>query len=393
MKILVLLAIFSLSLFSKLHAAQLSPEARISLLTCAPGDEIYSYFGHSAIRINDPKSGIDYVFNYGVFSFDSPNFIWRFIRGETDYMLAGQRMPSFIDSYIEEHRSVYEQILNIAEPEKQLLFEALLENAKAENRVYRYRHFSDNCSTRVRDQFEKCVNHQLQYDMSGDKKLSYRQLIDQCVPVNSWNGFGIKIALGIPCDHITTFSEKMFLPDYLMRSMAGARVVKNGTGSPFVLPATTLYDAKPVSQGFDPTSPPIVVNLFFIIVLGLTLIEYRRKRRMIWLDFVLFLSLGLSGLLLSFLCFFSVLEATGWNLNLIWAHPFHLLFAGLWLFPSLRPKLDWYLKFTAGTVILFLVSMPFLPQTFHWLIIPICLVILLRSADKRIIPILKKQLL
>ena len=308
-------------------------------------------------------------------------------------MLAGQRMPSFIDSYIEEHRSVYEQILNIAEPEKQLLFEALLENAKAENRVYRYRHFSDNCSTRVRDQFEKCVNHQLQYDMSGDKKLSYRQLIDQCVPVNSWNGFGIKIALGIPCDHITTFSEKMFLPDYLMRSMAGARVVKNGTGSPFVLPATTLYDAKPVSQGFDPTSPPIVVNLFFIIVLGLTLIEYRRKRRMIWLDFVLFLSLGLSGLLLSFLCFFSVLEATGWNLNLIWAHPFHLLFAGLWLFPSLRPKLDWYLKFTAGTVILFLVSMPFLPQTFHWLIIPICLVILLRSADKRIIPILKKQLL
>ena len=149
-----LLAILILLLFQNTKALELSPEGKISLLTCAPGDEIYSYFGHSAIRINDPKGGIDYVFNYGVFSFDSPNFIWRFIRGETDYMLQGQRMPSFIDSYIEERRSVYEQVLILTQTEKQLLFDALIENAKKENRVYRYRHFSDNCSTRVRDQFE-----------------------------------------------------------------------------------------------------------------------------------------------------------------------------------------------------------------------------------------------
>ena len=379
MRILILLAIFSLLLYSRTKAAELSNGARISLLTCAPGDEIYSYFGHSAIRVNDPKSGIDYVFNYGIFSFDSPNFIWRFILGETDYMLAGQRMPSFIDSYVEEHRSVYEQVLKISPAEQQSLFDALMENAKKENRVYRYRHFSDNCSTRVRDQFEKCVNHHLQYDTLKDKKLTYRQLIDQCVPVNSWNGFGIKIALGIPCDHITTFSEKMFLPDYLMKSMAGAIVVKDGMKEPFVMPATTLYDSGPVKTGFDPTSPVIVVNLFFLIILGLTLIEFIRGRRLIWLDVVIFFSLGIAGLILSFLCFFSVLEATGWNLNLIWALPTHLIFAVLWLIPSLRSKLESYLKFTFGVVVLFLLSMPFLPQTFHWLIIPLCLVILMRS--------------
>ena len=381
MKILVFLAIFSLTLFVKVFAAELSPYAKISLLTCAPGDEIYSYFGHSAVRINDPKSGIDYVFNYGIFSFDSPNFTWRFMKGETDYMLGGQRMPSFIDSYIEEQRSVYEQILNISQSEKQTLFDALVENAKKENRVYRYRHFSDNCSTRVRDQFEKCVNHNLRYDTAQDRKLTYRQLIDQCVPVNSWNGFGIKIALGIPCDHITTFSEKMFLPEYLMKSMAGAKVFKDGAGAPFALPVTTLYAAKPVNPGFDIASPVIVVNLFFIIVAGLTFIEYRRKKRMIWLDFLIFFSLGLAGLLLSFLCFSSLLEATGQNLNLLWALPTHLVFAFLWLFPSLRPKLVWYFKLTAGIIILFLFSMPFLPQTFHWLIIPLCLVILLRSGS------------
>lgn len=290
-------------------------------------------------------------------------------------------MPSFLNSYVEEQRSVYEQVLNISQSEKQTLFDALVENAKKENRVYRYRHFSDNCSTRVRDQFEKCVNHHLQYDTTHDKKLTYRQLIDQCVPVNSWNGFGIKIALGIPCDHLTTFSEKMFLPDYLMRSMAGAKVVRDGTSFPFVSPVTTLYEAKPINQGFDFTSPVIVVNLFFLIVAGLTAIEYRRKRRMILLDVVIFLSLGLAGLLLTFLCFFSVLEATGWNLNLIWAFPAHLIFAILYLFPSLRPALVWYFKLTAGTVVLFLISIPFLPQTFHWLIIPLCMVILLRCAS------------
>ena len=288
-------------------------------------------------------------------------------------------MPSFINSYIEEQRSVYEQVLNISPTEKQTLFDALVENAKKENRVYRYRHFSDNCSTRVRDQLEKCVNHQLQYDISQDKKLTYRQLIDQCVPVNSWNGFGIKIALGIPCDHITTFSGKMFLPGYLMRSMAGATVIRDGTSVPFVSAVTTIYQAKQINQGFDFTSPVIVVNLFFLIVSGLTYFEYKRKRRMIWLDFLIFLSLGLAGFLLTFLCFFSLLEATGSNLNLIWAFPTHFIFALLWLIPSLRPGLTWYLKFTACTILLFLVSMPFLPQTFHWLIIPLCLVIFMRS--------------
>ena len=378
MKALVLSAILFLSLFSGTYAIELSPETKISLLTCAPGDEIYSYFGHSAIRINDPKSGIDYVFNYGIFSFDSPNFILRFIKGETDYMLAGQRMPSFIESYVEEHRSVYEQILRISQQEKQTLFDALMENAKKENRVYRYRHFSDNCSTRVRDQFEKCVNHSLRYDTTQDKHLSYRQLIDQCVPVDSWNGFGIKIALGIPCDHITTFSEKMFLPDYLMRSMAGAKVVKETNRLPFAEPAVTIYQAEPVKQGFDLASPPVVINLLFLIVFGLTLVEYKRKRRMIWLDLVVFIAAGIAGLILTYLCFFSVLEATGWNLNLIWALPTHLIFALLLVFPSIRSKILWYFKFTAILLTLFLLSMPFLPQTFHWLIIPLCLIIMLR---------------
>jgi hypothetical protein len=379
MKTLALLAIFLLILFPKAYSTQLSPESRISLLTCAAGDEIYSYFGHSAIRINDPQSGIDYVFNYGVFSFDAPHFAWRFAKGETDYILAGERMVSFMATYRGEQRSVYEQILNISQSEKQSLFDALIENAKKENRVYRYRHFSDNCSTRVRDQLEKCVNHQIQYDISKDKKKSFRDLVDECVPGNSWNGFGIKLALGIPADRITTYSQKMFLPVYLMNSMANAKLMRDRAGVPFALSRTTLFEAKPIQQGFSFTSPVVVVNLFFLVVGVFTFIELRRKKRMFWLDFLVFFSTGFAGILLSFLCFISISEATGWNLNLVWALPTHFIFAFLWLVPALRLKLEWYLKFTAVSVLLFMITMIFLPQTFHWLIVPLCLSILLRS--------------
>jgi len=391
MKTQALLVFFALLLFPKAYSAQLSPDSRISLLTCAAGDEIYSYFGHSAIRINDPSMGIDYVFNYGVFSFDTPNFIWRFTKGETDYLLAGQRMDSFMESYHEERRSVFEQVLNISQEEKQSLFDALVENAKVENRVYRYKHFSDNCSTRVRDQFEKCVNHQLKYDTLQDKKLTYRQLIDQCVPGNSWNGFGIKIALGIPADKVTTYSQKMYLPEYLSVDMANAKVVKDGVGVPFVMPGTTIYDAVPVKSGFDWSSPTVVLNLLLLVVAGFTLIEYRRKKRMIALDFLVFFSFGIAGIALSFLCFVSVLEATGWNLNLIWALPTHLVFAFLWLFPALRSGINWYLKVTAAIVILFLIFIPVLPQTFHWLVVPLCLVLLLRTYSSLKFSFIKKR--
>jgi len=112
---------------------------------------------------------------------------------------------------------------------------------------------------------------------------------------------------------------------------------------------------------------------------------------MIWLDFLVFFSIGFAGILLSFLCFISVTEATEWNLNLVWALPTHFIFAFLWLFPSLRPKLDWYLKYTAGIVLLFLITMIFLPQTFHWLVVPLCLTILLRTFSSLKLSFLTKR--
>lgn len=371
----LLLSLLSIQGFSQ----PLSPSAKVSLLICAPGDEIYSYFGHAAIRVNDPLYGKDIVFNYGMFSFETPHFIWRFAKGETDYQLGVSRMDSFMMEYHEDQRKVIEYELMLTPAEKESLYESLVENYKPENRIYRYSHFEDNCATRIRDQLEKAVGGKIKYDTSGDERLSFRNLIDRYIQDNSWSGLGIKLALGIPTDHLTTFSQKMFLPDYLGNDMAKAMVVRDGISSPLTRPAVVVFEAPGFPHTLSGTSPAVVILFFFSLVLALTLLESRKKRKFVWLDVTLFIAFGIAGMILCFTTFISVMPSTKWNLNLIWAWPTHFLLGILWLFPSLRPKLIWYIQLVSITLFLFLISMFFLPQTFHWLVLPLCLMLLMRT--------------
>jgi hypothetical protein len=380
MRRILLLLLVILSLATRVVSQPLSPSAKISLLICAPGDEIYSYFGHAAIRVNDPVYEKDIVFNYGVFDYMAPHFYWRFAKGETDYQLAAYRMVSFMREYQEDHRKVIEYDLLLTSSEKSALYEALVENNKPENRVYRYSHFEDNCSTRIRDQVEKAVGGKINYDQSGDEKLTFRNLVDRYVQENSWGGLGIKLALGMPTDRITTFSEKMFLPDYLGNDFAKASVVRDGASFPVVSPAKVLFEAPPVIHDFSVTSPAVVVTLFFLLVLGLTLLERKKGKRFIWLDIVVFTAFGTASMILCFTTFISVMPSTKWNLNLVWAFPTHLVLAVLWFFPSLRLKLIWYNKLTSIVLMLFLASMYFLPRSFHWLVVPLCLILLTRTS-------------
>ena len=105
-----------LSFFLLLPSAGQAPansndSIRLSLLTCAPGEEIYSLFGHTAIRYENPSQGIDVVFNYGLFSFNTPNFIFRFSLGETDYQLGVTDYEHFAAEYAFYGRSVWQQTL------------------------------------------------------------------------------------------------------------------------------------------------------------------------------------------------------------------------------------------------------------------------------------------
>lgn len=363
------------------NSQPLGSTAKVSLLICAPGDEIDSFFGHAAIRFNDPLYQRDITFNYGEFDYGAPHFIWRFATGETDYQLGVTRMESFMRQYKVEKRKVIEYELLLTPEEREALFQALVENYKPENRIYRYSHFEDNCSTRLRDQIEKATSKGVKYDTSQDKKMSFRDLLDLYVPDNSWSGLGIKLALGMPTDHISSFSEKMFLPDYLGYDMAKAVVVRNGVASPLTAAPVAVFDAPAVQNNFSLTSPAVILLVFFIIVAVLTIREVRLKKKYFWLDVLIFAAFGIAGMILWFTTFISIMPSTKWNLNLIWAWPTHFIFAILWLFPSLRPKLEWYRKLTAVVLALFLVTMIVLPQAFHWLVIPLCLTLYMRTGS------------
>jgi hypothetical protein len=376
----ILFLLFTLSALSLQGFSQpLSPAAKISLLVCAPGDEIESGFGHAAIRINDPLTTKDIVFHYGAFSYEAPHFIWRFAKGETDYEIAIQRMDSFKQQYSYYKQSVIEYVLDFSPKEKQFLYDILEENYKPGNRVYRYNHFLDNCATRIRDQIEKTVGGRIKYNTSGDEQLTFRNLIDRYVDGNTWIGLGIKLALGNPTDRITTFSEKMFLPDYLGNDMSKAIVTRDGHQSPLISGSSMIIEAPLPDRSFSFTSPAVVLIFFFLLTLILTIWEIRKDKRFIWLDVSVFAAFGIAALILYFTTFISIMTWTKWNFNLIWAWPTHLFIAVFWLFPSMRAKLKWYMQLTSVVLILFLLSMFFLPQTFHWLVVPICLMLLLRT--------------
>jgi hypothetical protein len=288
-------------------------------------------------------------------------------------------MSSFMKEFYDDKRSVTEYVLDFTPDEKKLLFEALVENYKPENRVYRYNHFLDNCATRIRDQIEKTVGGRISYNTIDDARLTFRNLIDRYIDGNTWIGLGIKLALGLPTDRLTTFSEKMFLPDYLGDDMSKAVITRGGNQTPLISGSSMIIQAPMPDRSFSVTSPAVVILFFFILTAGLTLWERKKKRRFIWLDVTIFAAFGIAALILYFTTFISVMTWTKWNFNLIWAWPTHLLVAVLWLYPSMRPKLKWYMQLTSVVLLLFLVSMFFLPQVFHWLVVPICLIMLMRT--------------
>ena len=209
--------LFLFPLFINGNTDSLTENARISLLTCGPGTEIYSYFGHSAIWIVDDSSGIDKVYNYGMFDFDDPNFALKFARGKLLYKLAVTDINRFMAEYVHTNRTVREQLLNLDYQQKQRVYEFLETNYLPENRYYLYDFYFDNCATRIRDVFENILKDKLHLNyksyLQGDK--TYRQLIKPDLETELWLTLGIDIIMGMPTDRISASKDYTFLPDYM----------------------------------------------------------------------------------------------------------------------------------------------------------------------------------
>jgi hypothetical protein len=213
-------------------SAQNPDNTEAYLITCSPGTESYSMYGHSAIRLHDTVSGLDAVYNWGVFDFSTPNFTYKFARGRLDYMLGVYSYKSFLQEYLYENRSVISQKINLSPDQLIKLLSLLDDNMKKENRFYRYDFFMDNCATRIRDILENVVGTDLVYPQEElDKTVTYRMRLDEYQKGKfSWLDVGIDFLLGSPADKPCGFRESMFLPDYLQSNLSEAKVrTENGS--------------------------------------------------------------------------------------------------------------------------------------------------------------------
>jgi len=338
-----------------IQAQQLSPEATISVLTCNPGKEVYSMYGHTAIRVTDQAQGIDVVFNYGVFSFETPNFLYRFAKGQTDYLMVGQKYSSFIPEYMEDKRSVYEQVLNLSPEGRNQLFLALIENAKPENRMYRYNFFMDNCATRVRDIIERNSGSSIQFTDNHPEE-SYRELIKNYHQSFHWFDLGIDLLVGRKADEPVSAYGQMFLPEYLMDQFSKAVISVNGKTQPLLQETKILLEYPNSKLNKDLHWPAILSAIFFLLISGITIRSYLQKRKSDWLDYWLFGLSGFAGLIIGWFTLFSEHPAMSPNYNLLWAFPPNLVFAGLWAVKKWRPQLRYYFWLVGGVMLLSLLA-------------------------------------
>jgi hypothetical protein len=198
---------------------------RISLITCGPGDELYSIWGHTAIRVIDSSSGMDVAFNYGTFDNSDPYFYLKFTRGIMRYALSVDNYNAFLQEYKQDHRSVTEQKLMLNGEQKERLFNLLKNNASEENRYYNYRFYEDNCTTRAKGIINNSTHDSILFkNILTGKAPTYRELIHKNLDSfhQYWSKFAIDFLLGSNLDKQITNEQSMFLPDYLMRGFASA---------------------------------------------------------------------------------------------------------------------------------------------------------------------------
>ncbi|MDR0972844.1 MAG: DUF4105 domain-containing protein [Prevotellaceae bacterium] len=376
-------------------ASSASDTVRVSLLTCSAGTEIYSLFGHTAIRYEDPAADIDYVFNYGLFSFDTPNFIWRFMLGQTDYLLGINYYADFVRAYKASGRKVTAQYLNLSSEEKRRLYEALIENYRPENRTYRYNFLYDNCATRPRDKIEECLNGTLVYaPHATDSPVTYRQIIHQYSKDYAWDTFGMDFCLGSRADLPIDNRQEMFAPFYLAAHFAAARIIPHDASHPEYNIVSHTIDLLPeTAPSVEPSvvTPLLLFVLLLIVGAGATVYDVRRHRLLWGLDAILFAVAGLAGCLLTFLVFFSEHPAVSSN-YLLWVfHPLHL-FAVPWMIVAERKsRLCAYHYINVLLILSFLLFIPFSPQYINPAIVPIVLCLLIRSAANIIITYQRKR--
>lgn len=289
---------------------------RISLLTCTPGNELYSTFGHSALRVSYPDGKSDLVFNFGLFDFDTPNFYSKFMRGKLKYMLGIQHMNDFIAQYNWEGRGVAEQVLNLDSVQTINVLSRLEYLYRPENRYYLYSFLYKNCTSELRDIIFDAAEADREALGRGAGKTN-RDLINEYI--GGWTKFGINIILGSTLDREVDVFQTMFLPDYLYNELT---VASNGD-VPLVSDHKVILEKSESSRAARALLSPMLVFSLIALIIGYVLI----RKRFLFIDLSFLTIIGLLGLFLSVIILITDHRELYSNFNLLWCNPLYLILA------------------------------------------------------------------
>ncbi len=376
----ILLRLFFISISANFQVstfAQDSSRIRISLLTCTPGDELYSIFGHSAIRVIDSNSVTDLVYNYGTFNFDDEGFYIKFVRGKLNYYISVERFEDFKYLYQATNRAMTEQVLNFSPAEKIAIQHTLIENLKEENKYYQYDFFFDNCTTRLRDLIVKSKHPMPQLPAVRPADMRFRQAIHEYLDKGRqhWSKLGIDILLGAPTDRVMTAAEQEFLPDNLMMAL------DRSTNVQLVSSSQNLYPINTDPKQKEWLTPVVLFSGLFLFFFIAHLAFYnKRPVLMDSLDGLLFFITGLLGFLLVFMWTATDHSMTKNNYNLLWAIPTHLFIS--FFIGNKNSRVKKYFGFTALAGILLLLCWFFLPQQMNNALIPVVLLLVFRATAR-----------
>ena len=355
--------------------AQDSSRIRISLLTCTPGQELYSTFGHSALRVIDSNSVTDHVYNFGTFNFDDPGFYVKFVRGQLRYFVNVEQFEDFKFGYIAENRGITEQLLNFSAEEKTAILRALIENIKEENKYYMYDFFFDNCTTRLRDIIIKYHQPKPLLPAVMPSTYTFRHAIHQYLDGNNmlWSKFGIDILLGAPTDAVMTIPQQQFLPENLMKALDST------SNTSIVSSSNNLYALS--ETNFEKTffTPLVLFISPLMVFVILSLFKNTITQKVLHvLDVLLFFAVGLLGLLLVFMWVGTDHIMTKNNYNLLWAWPLHIVYA--FFMHKNHKRVKALSMLIAIFLVLLLCSWFFLAQLMNNALLPLIILMIWRSA-------------